>query len=298
MKWPLHDRPIPDRKIPLYNRFYLHASAATQSDPALVWGTEVEVEALQAFLRDRNRSGRVVITPVHALMRATALALTRFPELNVRIVGRRIFAFRDVNVRLAFFHRRNRETDLLVISAANTKSIEEIALEVWHVLLQAARNERDRDRDLARLRRLSAFWLRQLLRLYNFADRHFRLPVVGRLDATRAACATINDLSFPGAPLIRAYKPTRFPDQSDSLNLTIGPVESKVIERGGRFETVPVMPVFMRADHRVVDAYQAGQFLGFVCDLLSEPRRLEEAAAEERVPVSLSAIGELARSKD
>ena len=116
MKWPLHNRAIPDRKLPLYNRFYLHASAASQADPTLVWGTEIDADALQAFLRERNRDGHVVITAVHMLIRATALALAQFPEMNVRIVGRRVYAFRDVNIRMAFFHRRNLEIDLLKIS--------------------------------------------------------------------------------------------------------------------------------------------------------------------------------------
>ena len=62
MKWPLAKRAIPDRRIPLYNRFYLHAAAASQVDPVMVWGTEIDADALQAFLRERNRNGRILIT--------------------------------------------------------------------------------------------------------------------------------------------------------------------------------------------------------------------------------------------
>ena len=29
MKWPLIKRAIPDRQIPIYNRFYLHAPASS-----------------------------------------------------------------------------------------------------------------------------------------------------------------------------------------------------------------------------------------------------------------------------
>ena len=222
MKWPLIKRAIPDRQVPLYNRFYLHAPAASQVDPIMVWGTEIDADALQSFLRERNRNGRIVITTAHALIRATALALEQFPKLNVRFVGRRLFAFRDVNIRMAFFHRRNSEMDLLMISNANLKSLEQIGLEVWQRLLQAGRGEGDRDRDLARLRRLPGFWFRQTLRLYGFLDRHVRLPTLGRLDATRASCVTVNDLSFAGAPPMRSYKPTRFPDNANSFNLDSG----------------------------------------------------------------------------
>ncbi len=274
MKWPLLNHAIPDRQVPLYNRFYLHASGASQVDPTIVWGTEIDADALQEFLRKRNREGHVVITAAHALIRATALALVEFPELNVRIVRRRLYTFRDVNIRMAFLNRRSGEIDVLMIRGANLKSLEQIGLEVWQRLLQAGRGEVDRDRDLARLRRIPGFWLRQILRLYGVLDRNVRLPTVGRIDATREGCATVNDLSFPGAPPMRSYKPSRFPDQTDAFNLTLGGMENKVVARSGLFVSTSVMPLFLRADHRLVDAYQVGRFLAAVRDVLNQPERL------------------------
>jgi hypothetical protein len=240
----------------------------------MVWGTEIDADALLAFLREKNRKGGVVITTAHTLIRAMALALEQFPEMNVRLVGRRIYGFRHVNVRMAFFHRRNSEMDLLIITDANLKSLERIALEIWQRLLQAGRGEGGRDRDLARFRWIPSFWFRQILRLYDFLDRHVRLPTLGRLDGTRASCVTVNDLSFPGAPPMRIYKPTRFPDRSDSFNLTLGPIENKVVARLDKFVSINVMPLFLRADHRLVDAQQVGRFLAAVRDLLSNPERL------------------------
>jgi chloramphenicol O-acetyltransferase len=275
MKWPLLKRAMPDRQVPLYNRFYLYAPGSKQVDPTIVWGTEIDADALQAFLRERNRGGHVLITVAHSLIRATALALAQFPELNARIVGRRVYAFRDVNIRMAYFHRRSGEIDLLMISNANLKSLEQIGMEVWQRLLQSGRGEVKRDRDLARLRRLPGFWLDGLLWLYGFLDRHMRMPILGRLDATRAACATVNDLSFPGAPAMRSYKPSRFPDQSDSFNLTLGAIEQKVVARADKFVSIGVMPLFVRADHRIVDAYKLGRFLAAVSDLLNHPERLD-----------------------
>ena len=274
MKWPLVRRPVPQSQVPLYNRFYLHASRASQVDPTLVWGTEIDADALQAFLHERNRNGRVVLTAAHALIRAAALALEQFPEINARLVGRRIYPFREINIRMAFFHRRNSEMDLLLIENANLKSLERIGLEIWQRLLQAGRGEGGRDRDLARFRRIPSFWFRQIVRLYGFLDRHFRLPTLGRIDGTRAGSVMVNDLSFGGAPPMRMYKPTRFPDRSDAFNLTLGPMEPKVVARSDQFVSVNVMPLFLRADHRLADAQQVGRFLGAVRELLSHPERL------------------------
>ena len=280
MKWLLQDRPIPHERIPLYNRFYLHASKASLVDPVLVWGTEIEAEPLQNFLRARNRGGRVILTTAHALIRATGLALAQFPDMNVRVVGRRVFAFRDIGVRMGFVHRGTNEIDLLLVSGADRKSLEEIGGEVWQRLLQAGRGKGPRDRDLKRLRRVPAFWFRQVLRIFGFLDRHWRLPSVGRLDELRGGAAMVNDLSFPGAPPMRSYKPTRFPSASDTLNLTLGPVESKAVARDDQFVSIGVMPLFVRADHRLVDAYQLGRFTAAVRDLLNHPERLDAERGE------------------
>ena len=277
MKWPLHSRPIPHSEIPPYNRYYLHAPKSSHVDSTMVIGTEVDADSLLSFLRERNRVSQVVITTAHALIRATAMALEKFPEMNVRVVGRSVYAFRDVNIRMAFFHRRNRDIDILLISAANKKSLEQIGREVWERLLQAGRGEGARDRDLARMRRIPAFWFRQFMRTYAWIDRRFPLPAVGRLDELRGGPALVNDLSSSGVPPIRSYKPSRFPDDSDSLNLTLGPVENKVVARADGFESVRVMPLFVRADHRLTDAYQVGRFLAVIRDLLQNPEQMNIA---------------------
>jgi chloramphenicol O-acetyltransferase len=280
MKWPLLNRPIPNRDIPPYNRYYLHAPKSSGVDSTLLMGTEVAADSLLAFLHERNRAGKVVITTAHLLVRATSLALEKFPEMNVRVVGRRVYPFRDVSIRLAFFHRKNRNIDIMLVHEANTKSLEQIAQGVWERLLQAGRGTGGRDRDLARMRRIPAFWFRQFLRLYAMLDRNFPIPTVGRIDELRGGAALVNDLSSSGVPPIRAYKPSRFPDDSDSLNLTLGPVENKVVAIGEGYKSIRVMPLFVRADHRLTDAYQVGRFLAAVRDMMQNPEQLGAAAGE------------------
>jgi chloramphenicol O-acetyltransferase len=277
MKWPLRERPIPYKQIPLYNRQYLFAPLSNNGDPTLVMGTDIDADALQSFLRERNNKSRVLITTAHALIRATAMALEQFPEMNVRVVGHRIYGFRDVNVRIAFFHRQKREIDVMMIRNANLKGLEQIGQEIWQRLLEAGRGEGRQDYELALIRMVPSFLVRPSLTLYAWLDRLFPLPTVGRLDAMRAAAATVNDLSFSfaGAPPIRSYKPSRFPDESDSINLTLGPAEDKVVARSGQFVSTRVMPLFMRADHRLVDAYQVARFLAVVRSTLNHPEQLD-----------------------
>jgi hypothetical protein len=276
MKWPLKSM-VPFRETPLYNRYYLHAPTSSSADPILMMGTEFDAEALLTYLQTLNRNGTVVVTAAHALVRATALGLAQFPDMNVRIVGRKIYRFKTISVRMAFFHRQAREIDVLIVSSADTKSVQEIAREVWQRLLQAGRGEGSRDRDLARMRRVPAFGLRQLLRFYNFLDRRFPMPAVSRLDELRGGSAMVNDLSHLAPPL-RTYKPSRFPDDSDSINVTLGPVETKVVMRSEKVLSARIMPLFLRADHRLVDAYQMGRYLAAVRALLEHPEKLTLAS--------------------
>lgn len=282
MKWPLLKQPIPYDKIPIYNRYYLHAPASSHVDPVMLMGTEIEADALLSFLRERNRAGNTLITTSHALIRATAIALEKFPEMNVRLVGHRVYPFRDVSIRTALFNRANGEIDIMIVSSANTKSLDQIGQEIWQRLLQAGRGTGGQDRELARVRRVPGFVFRQFLRFYSFLDRHLLIPTVSRLDELRSGSTMINDLSTSGAPPMRSYKPSRFPDNSDSLNLTMGPAESKVVERSSQFVSIRVMPLFLRADHRLTDAYQVGRFLTLVRDLMQNPERLELASDQTK----------------
>ncbi|RTL52869.1 MAG: 2-oxo acid dehydrogenase [Bradyrhizobiaceae bacterium] len=277
MKWPLLKQPVPYDKVPLYNRYYLHAPKASHADPVMVMGTEIEADALIAFLRERNRGGKVLLTTAHALIRAAALGLAQFPQMNVRLVGRSVYPFRDISVRTAFFHRGNGEIDIMLVPSADRKSLEQIGQEVWRRLMEAGRRSGGRDRELARMRKVPGFVFRQFMRFYGFLDRTFLIPTVSRLDELRGGSMMVNDLSTSGAPPLHMYKPSRFPDSSDSLNLTLGPVETKVVTRGDQFVSVKVMPLFLRADHRLTDAFEMGRFLSLVRELMQNPQRLDES---------------------
>lgn len=277
MKWPLQNQPVPYDKVPMYNRYYLHAPKASHADPVMVMGTEFEADALLEFLRERNRGGVVLLTTAHALIRASALALEKFPQMNVRLVGRKVYPFRTISVRTAFFHRGNSEIDIMLVASANEKSLAQVGQEVWKRLVEAGRRAGGRDRDLARMRKLPGFAFRQFLRFYSFLDRTFAIPNVSRLDELRGGSMMVNDLSAPGTPPLKMYKPSRFPDGSDSLNLTLGPVETKVVARGEQFATVKVMPLYLRADHRLTDAYEMGRFLSLVRELMQNPQQLDAA---------------------
>src|SRR5687768_1504667 len=101
MKGPLHAQPVARDQTPLSTLYYLHSSYSHHNDPTIVWGTDVEVDELQAYLRSRNQSAEMVVRPVHVLLQAISRAVAKHPEFNCRVIGRRVYPFRAINLRLA-----------------------------------------------------------------------------------------------------------------------------------------------------------------------------------------------------
>jgi hypothetical protein len=286
MKWPLRSRPVPRAEIPLYNLLYLHAPGIELADSTMLWGTEIQAEGLLRLLESCRSHSPVLISTSHILLQATAQALAEHPRLNRRVVGRRVFAFRDINLRLAFQNPASGEVDVVLLRCAERCTLQEIAGIVWHTLLSSCRGEAPIDRDRRRMKGLPAWGFHALQAVYRWLDRRWALPTLGRLEDLRCSAVLVNDLSFRNAPPMRCYKPTRFPDESISVNITLGPMEEKVVIRDGQPAAGTVAPLFVRADHRIVDAYQLGRFVATLRDFLQQPAKLDGLAAEHRASMA------------
>jgi pyruvate/2-oxoglutarate dehydrogenase complex dihydrolipoamide acyltransferase (E2) component len=72
------------------------------------------------------------------------------------------------------------------------------------------------------------------------------------------------------------YKPSKFPDETSLLSVTMGRIEEMPVVRGGRVVAGRVAPLFIRADHRVTDAHQLSHFVRSLRESLENPLSLEE----------------------
>jgi len=274
MHWPLTSPPVSPAEIPFYNLHYLHA-CDTPSDPTILWGTQIDAEALESYVRERNGSGGPLISAAHVLVQAVGRALEEHPRLNSRVVGHRIYRYRDVNVRIMVYDKRRNETDVLLIPGADRMPLADIARIVWGSQCQSAGGALPMDRDKQRIRRLPGALFRWILRAYLWLDRNFRLPGVGRIDRLSHAPVLVNYLSFPDAPPMRLYKPSKYPDESSHLSLTMGRIEEMPVVHEGEICVRRTAPLFVRADHRLADPYLLARFLSTLCKHLSHPEALE-----------------------
>lgn len=301
MYWPLKTPAVAKSEIPILNSYYIKA-CPTPSDPTMVWGTEVETSRLNDFLRQANTSSSVLVSGAHVLLRAVGQALVRHPRFNRRVLRRRLYRFRDVNLLMPFQKRREGEAELFLLKNADSRSVDEIAREMWQYYRRAARGEHAYG-DQARLFRRIPSWLAHwALRLQLWCTNHLNRPVDSLNEQLRSASVLVNYLSHNGAAPMRSFKPSRFPSDCWTLNVTMGPTERRPVAIGENVVIRPVAPLFVRADHRVVDAYDLGKFIATLRTLLSDPRQMDGAtpatdpATTRRVAVELDSNGHPAKS--
>ncbi len=276
MKWPVRSKSAKRKETPFFNLMYLHAPGQGGPDPTISWTTEMPWKPVQAYLKRRNDRGHVMIGTTHLLIQAVAHALALHPELNRRVVGRRVHSFRDRNVCLATRQPGNNEVNLIMIYKADQTPLARIAHLVWHYQLEYRRKENPVVRDRDRLRRLPSWFFRTSLRLFQWTENLFPMPIFGRVDRFRSSPVLINDFSHSRFPTMRAYKPSRMPDESKSLSVTLGPREQKVIWQNGQPKPMNVSPLCVRGDHRICDGYQLSLFVTTLLRLLANPAAMEK----------------------
>jgi len=283
----LESRPLRSRDISFINQQYLSCCQSTV-DPTMVWGSEIEAENLLEFVKHTNRTAETLISAAHLLVKAVADCLERFPELNARVIGGRIYRFRDINVRIIHYGVASSEVNIVTLFKANELSLEEISQSLWQSQLQIVQGGHDRfDK---RILEFGPNWLRRMIsRTYWWLDRTVRLPRINRIDRHLDSSVMVNYLGHAGLPPMRAYKPSKFPDESSLLNITMGRIEPTAVVRNGQVVVRRMAPLFVRGDHRITDAHQLGRFITALREMLEDKQALEMLLTPARPASALAA---------
>jgi hypothetical protein len=282
---PTFPQPVPLEELGWVNATYLGSGAAA-CDPMMVWGTTVDVEPLETFIsEERGRSG-LIISPAHVLVRAVAESLKEHPKFNRRVVGRRVYAYDGVKVVVPMLHTRSGEVDTLFLCHADRLSLADIARRFWS---EARRNAlevtaaRRRNPSLARRvadalkSRIRLNWIHKMSWLGFAVGNRFRVPTIWKWQQElNEAGAFVNYLGFPGAPPMHSFKPSCLPMNSYSVGVTMGPSERQPAVVDNSVVILTLAPLFIRADHRMVNAYEAAEFISTLRKHLLNPWGLVE----------------------
>jgi hypothetical protein len=266
--WPLKRSPVPITETPTWSLYY-QAACPPPSDPTIIWGTEVPMAGIEAYLKRRNATGEVLLSPAHVLVAAVGRCLRAHPQFNRRLLRRRLYDFRQVNVLFPMLDGHG-APEVCLLRAVDGQTPAEIARAFWQMSRQLTGGTSPYQEEARLFRRLPAALRGPLFRLVLRACNRRNWPALLWRERTCSAAAMVSYLGHRGAPPMRMYKPSRFPTDVTLTNVTMGPTEAG---RDG-----PLAPLFVRTDHRLVAAYDLSLFVADLRRLLMEPAQLEEAA--------------------
>jgi len=285
MEWPVHSPPIADAATSLWQLYYLGA-CPTPSDPTMIWGTDVDMTGLEQYLQRANAESPVLISPAHLLLRAVALAMRRHPEFNRRVIAGRVYRYREINLLLSLYDPRAREVELLLLEEVDQRPLTDLSRTLWQAHQEVSRGEHI---PFGRRTYYDFFprWLRRrLVPLHFWLFNRFNWPLTSFWRREHRSAMLINYLAHRGAAPLRMYKPSRFPNDATPFSVTLGGTELRPAVVDGQVVPRPIAPLFIRGDHRIVDAHDLGLFAGTLRRFLANPASMDAELAAPSQPLA------------
>ena len=279
MKWPLKPKAVSPADTPFFNQHYLYASGSGTPDSTIVWTSEFPWQNVQQYIQHYKQKHSRFISTSHVLVQAIGQALAAHPEMNRRVVGRKVYEFKSCNVCLGTRVPGCNEVFVIQVHDVDQRPLYQIAYIIMMKQLEYARENSRSRRDLARFRKFPSWFSRWSMRVGDWMDRNFVVPVTGRIDRLRESGVFVNDFSSNRFPVMRSYKPSRQPGENKPISVTIGRAEEKVVWKNGAATVQQVAPITIRVDHRICDGFQLAQFVNTVVTKLTRPAEMEPAAA-------------------
>jgi pyruvate dehydrogenase E2 component (dihydrolipoamide acetyltransferase) len=216
---------------------------------------QVTVDMTNALARlDALRKEGVAATPTHLLIRAAARGFASNPALQRIIAGSRRSRTDRIDIGLSI----SGETfvaPVLVIEAADTKSVADIAAETARRVPEVQAAEREHLAGLRRWGWLPLGFVRRAIMRALFSSRAFRRKNAGTFQVTTVPVEWAATSIFVATGV-----------------LVGGQVRSRVIPVDGQPAVRPTMTITLSGDHGLWDGRSAARFLAAVRTDLEAPR--------------------------
>lgn len=294
MYWATKSKPVPLSEIGWINTTYL-ASTSLRCDPMLVWGTTVDTEELESFLEEQRSRNRTMLTPAHVLVRAVAESLRQHPEVNRRVIGKKVYQYEGVNIVMPMLQTSTGEVDCVFMRNAEDYSLDEIAGFFWESAREKSMQvTRDKKRvkegstfknaliNLGRWLRLS--WILHTSKVGFTAGNWLRAPTIWPWQqGLNHAGAFVNYLGFSGAPPLIAHKPASLPLNAYCIAVTMGATEKRPVVVDDKVVVRKQASLFVRLDHRMVNGNQSAAFINTLRGFLMHPQSLVQQSEDAEV---------------
>jgi pyruvate/2-oxoglutarate dehydrogenase complex dihydrolipoamide acyltransferase (E2) component len=232
---------------------------------------DIDMTATQEIIAQLRRQG-IKGTYTHVMIRATALAFKRHPELNRLLVGKRLVYLDSIDIGLAVGSPLALSGNpSMVVQNADQKDLKQIAQEI----IERAPGVREGySVERARVRRVAHIipgWARRFLFRIMMSKVSFIKKVSGTFFVT-------------SVPHLRYAIPLVYPC---SGMLVITGVEERVIAKDGQPVVRPMMTLGNVGDRRLWDGNSAGHLLDEIKKILEEGVLAEELSEVEALTPQL-----------
>jgi len=209
MELPLQGRPLEFRETPIWSLYYLTA-CRTPSDPTIIWGTDVPISGLEAYLKRVNAESEVLISPAHVLIRVVGLCLAKHPEFNRRVLRRLLYTFKEVNILIPILGSPS-GPEVCLVCEVDRKSLGQIPQEIWENSRDLVKGFSTCQRDERIFRFIPGFLRGILFRHVLWSNNLLHWPAALWGHRMCRAGTMINYLGHRGALPMTMFKPSRFP---------------------------------------------------------------------------------------
>ncbi len=250
-------------------------------DPTVYGVTDIDVTHLAPWLERKRAETGQKLTYTHAVARAMAMTLRRYPGLNCMIRRGAIWQRRDVDVFLQVAvpsdkigNEQGADLSGACIRCADTKKIEVIGRELAE---RAAKIRARQDPELAQIKgtiaKIPPFIARPLMRLLAYLNHDWgiNLRAIGMPDDPFGSLM-VTSLGMHG--IRYGYAPLFTNARSVGVVL-VGGVYDAAVVRDGQIVIRPLLPLSLAADHRIIDGMQASILARETQKLLENPELLD-----------------------
>ena len=201
--------------------------------------------------------------------------MRQHPEFNRRIARRRIFEYKSTNLLIPVFTPHNREITTLPLENVPNLTLEQIAQYMWQSTSAGVLGNRATMDQSTLFDRLPRWFIRLGLWWHIWNHNTFNYPRMKMLRRENVASMIVNYYGARNTPPLKSYKPSRFPLDGVPFSITMGATVDQPVVENGQVVAGRVAPLYLRADHRLVDAYQMKVFLETLLNGYAKPEQIE-----------------------
>lgn len=264
-----------------YRKITLCGGWKNPQDPAIYGYLDVDIQELSTYMDVKRRDTGVRVTVTHAVIRALAIVLKKYPLSNCAVRGRKLWIRDDVDIFAQVAipvagADSDFDADLsgALIRNCDLLAVEEIAIEIGHqarMIRTAQQGQLEDVREL--MSRIPPGLLAQYFRFLHLVsyrwNRNYKLLGAPR-DPFGSAMVTsmgMFGIELAWAPLV--------PFSDCPIVIAIGSAMDVPTVINGRIVIRKRLKIGATIDHRVLDGYQGGVLARALRTLLENPALLE-----------------------